>query len=307
MSKASDAIKQIEGMREMLSEILSAKPKDVNGQYNAICGLYKKQLTNMIFSRFAFKIPEWWDYEFFTENLFMNGYLLVSDIDSVGVIPQKGSISGVNIWGRPLDATIINPILGNFDRTIGVDCCIIKIGFNYNENIVPLVKHYAELLASCDCSIDVNLMNTRVATIFECEDKAQEITAKKVYDDLSMGKPAVFVKKNLGMSFYQNNVRNTYIADDIQLLKSKIYSEFLTRIGVNNANTDKRERLITQEVQANDQQMMLEVRPWLYNINKSFEKVNKMFGLNCVCTLVDLDDSGNRTEEKDGDENGESS
>lgn len=305
MSKASDAFKQLGGMRELLTEVLSVKPKDVNGQYNAICMLYKRHLTNMILSRFAFKIPDWWDYEFFTENLFMNGYLLVADIEAVGVIPQKGSISGINIWGRPLDATIINPILGNFDRTIGEDCCIVKIGYNYNENIQPIVNHYAELLASCDCSIDVNLMNTRVASIFECEDKAQEMTAKKVYDDISMGKPAVFIKKNLGMTFYQNNVKNTYIADDIQLLKSKIYSEFLTRIGVNNANTDKRERLITNEVDANNEQMMLEVRPWLYNINKSFEKVNKMFGLNCVCTLVDLDDSVDRTERMEGKNNGE--
>lgn len=303
MSKVSEALKELGGTKELLAEILSPRPKNVDGQYNRMCSIYKRQLMDMIMSRFRFRLPDWWDYDYFVSNIFTKGYLIVGNT-SAGVIPQKGSISGVNIWNRPLKATIINAVIGTFDYTIGVDCCLVKIGYDYTECAQQLVNHYAEMLASCDCSIDVNLMNTRVATVFECVDKAQEMTAKKMYDDISCGKPAVFIKAGTGLSFYQNNVKNTYISDDIMLLKSKIYAEFLTKIGVNNANTDKRERLITDEVEANNAQMMLEVRTWLFNLNKSFAEVNKMFGLNCAVELVDLDGSVDRTDEKESGSNG---
>ena len=57
-------------------------------------------------------------------------------------------------------------------------------------------------------------------------------------------------------------------------------SEFLTEIGVNNANTDKRERLTDNEVEANDTEIQLNAGYWLDNIKEGFTAANKMFNLN---------------------------
>lgn len=55
---------------------------------------------------------------------------------------------------------------------------------------------------------------------------------------------------------------------------------FLTAIGIPNANTDKRERLITDEVNSNNIETMTLCDQWLENLQHGCKKVNKMFGLN---------------------------
>ena len=71
-------------------------------------------------------------------------------------------------------------------------------------------------------------------------------------------------------------------------------SEFLTEIGVNNANTDKRERLTDNEVEANDSEIQLNAGYWLDNIREGFDAANAMFGLNIS---VDLKNTVNTEEE----------
>ena len=73
-------------------------------------------------------------------------------------------------------------------------------------------------------------------------------------------------------------------------------SEFLTEIGVNNANTDKKERLTDNEVEANDSEIQLNGGYWLENIKEGIKKTNQMFGLNIS---VDLKNTTNTEGEID--------
>ena len=65
-------------------------------------------------------------------------------------------------------------------------------------------------------------------------------------------------------------------------------SEFLTEIGVNNANTDKRERLTDNEVEANDSEIQLNAGYWLDNIREGIEKANAMYNLNITVNLKNV-------------------
>ena len=70
------------------------------------------------------------------------------------------------------------------------------------------------------------------------------------------------------------------MADNIQMIKRRIMSEFLTEIGVNNANTDKRERLTDDEVQANDAEIQLNSSYWLDEMQSGFDRANALYNLN---------------------------
>ena len=59
----------------------------------------------------------------------------------------------------------------------------------------------------------------------------------------------------------------------------KIEAEFDTEIGIPNANTDKAERLITDEVNANNVETATRCELWLESIKKGVDKANSMFGL----------------------------
>ena len=156
---------------------------------------------------------------------------------------------------------------------------------------MPLVNRYAAMLALCDNSISVNLRNSKVSFIGFVSGKQQAATMQKMYEEIDKGKPAVYVKKDdlTQDDIYYNHVKETYIANDVQLLKQSIKNDFLTEIGLNNANTDKRERLITDEVNANNEEIRANVQHWLDSIREGMRRANELFDLNLTVDLRKFD------------------
>ena len=79
---------------------------------------------------------------------------------------------------------------------------------------------------------------------------------------------------------FNQNLRQTYIAGDVLTDMRKIEQEYLTMIGIPNANTDKRERLISDEVNANTVETQTLLDLWLESLTEGAEEANSMFGLN---------------------------
>lgn len=270
---------------DMLRDFMTTQPKNVDPGSTSFM-YYVRALFRKAMSIYEFdNIPDNWDYDYFISVLLSQGFITVTDT-ALGVLPLRCGISGINVYNHPTTVIIANPVLGNLERTIDEDCTLIKIAFDY-RGIMDTVYRYATMLAECDSSISVNLMNSKVAFIGLVESKAQANSMKAMYDTISKGEPAVFVKGSQINSdtILYNHVKENFVAGDVQILKRKIMSEFLTEIGVNNANTDKKERLTDNEVEANDSEIQLNGGYWLENIQEGIEKTNKMFGLNISVNL----------------------
>lgn len=270
---------------DALRDYFSTKPKTVDpastSYFYYFRALFRKAMSIYTFDN----IPENWDIDYMILHLLADGFVAITNT-AVGVIPLRCSVSGVNMYDHPTDIIIANPVLGNINRVIDDDAILVKISHDY-RGIIDIIERYATLLSECDSSISVNLMNSKVAFIGLVESKAQANSMKLMYDMISAGKPAVFVKGSQidGDKILYNHVKENFVAGDIQMLKRKIMSEFLTEIGVNNANTDKRERLTDNEVEANDSEIQLNAGYWLDNMREGFDKANKMFGLNVKVEL----------------------
>lgn len=247
-------------------------------------GYYESYLWGLIKSRWVFhNLPDTWNEDYIKAWLFKRGYL--------GMVEKNGNtycidcgFSKINVYNQPIEINVANPVLGSFNQTIGVECELLY--FDYNglafNNLVELVRITAEKLANCDCSINVNLVNSRVAHVFECDSDADKATYEKMYDMVSSGEPAVFVKKSgseiTSNSVMQMNVKNTYIANDVFLTKNSIMQEFCTVIGLNNANTDKRERLNSDEVHVNDDSIKAIFENYRDTLNQCFSRFNELYG-----------------------------
>lgn len=280
-------------LSDLLREFFASKPSDVDGVLNSAAMYYRYYLLKKLFGRFDFRIPDSWDKDYMLDALFMEGYFIVTDTEA-GIVPLRCGLTGINIYNHPTTAVVANPVLGNFDRTIGVDCALVQLQANYG-GVYPMINRYATMLAMCDSSIAVNLMNTKAAFVFGASNKAQAETFKKMYDQITCGQPAVFMKDGLNdESLYTFHVKENYIADDVQLLKRKLVNEFLTEIGINNTNLDKRERLTDDEVNANDQEVIANIQHWIDNITRGINDVNKMYGLDIGFSVRDF--GGNKDE-----------
>lgn len=271
--------------RKWYSDVISQKPTKVNGQKTTRTEFYRRELYKIVKSLFEVTIPEEWDLDYFLNVLVIRGYVIITK-SKIGAIAVKGGLAGVNYLNLPTTAVIAVPILGNWKSKIGKDCEIVYLERNYYKNYYnfqSLVQITAEKLASCDCGIDVNVMNSRLAYMAEAETKAQAESIKAAYDEVSEGNPLVVYRKDAlvqgqkGLQVFFNNVKQNYVADIIQDTKRSIMNEFLTSLGINNANTDKRERLNSAEVNSNNVELMANIDIWKVNLENCVKKVKKIF------------------------------
>lgn len=280
-------------INRVIANLIKANPKDVHGTSNSSFSFYYRQLYMKIFSVFRFnELPEIQDKDFLQETLFREGVMVgFTPRNSAFPILMNGSPTGYNMFYHPSQFIVANPVLGNYTLTIGVDCELLDLGHVNGDfySFEPLVVRYASLLASIDGSLNMTLMNSRVAQVFTSDSNATLKTMQKVYDDVSEGKPAVFLAKGLRddveMKPYFNNVKNTYIGTELLQDRQTIMNQFLTEIGINNANTQKRERLITAEADSNQGEVKAIVDEVLDRMNICFDKINAMFGTNMSVSL----------------------
>lgn len=276
------------GYQNLVGNYFSVNPKNVEGLNNTSYFYYRNQLYLKIFSLFTFEnLPDTWDIDYLRDNLFRNGIMACVEKDGVNYCLNCG-YTGINVYNKPTKVMISNTVLGTFERTIHKDCELLYINYlnGHFLSCERIVNRYALLLAQCDGSLNVNLINSRVAHVFIGETDAQIKSYKKMYDEISNGKPCAFIKNSKNGTPLDNskldilNVKNTYVANDILLTKRTIMNEFLTEIGINNANTNKRERLVTDEVNANDEETNALLMLWKDTMTKCFDKINAMFDTN---------------------------
>ncbi|MBO5186329.1 MAG: hypothetical protein J6B91_04690 [Prevotella sp.] len=268
--------------QDLLNRMFSVRPEEVEGLNNTSVVYYTNECIKKLFGVYSIeKVPDGWDIDYMKERIFLDGMLCITDT-AAGVLPLQTGVSGFNVFNHPTTCVIANPVLGSFERTIDKDCALVKLQFNYG-NVWPIINRYAALLASCDSAIAVNLINTKATAIFGAETKAEAESYKKMYDQMTEGKPAVFIGENIAKKLTErllfNRVKESYIAADVEDLKQRLMDDFLSDIGINNANTDKRERLNTYEVVSNTQEVRSGAEHWLQNVNDGFKRANELYGL----------------------------
>lgn len=264
------------------------QPGTVHCQNSALVHYYIRYLFQKLVSVFDFEgLPETWAKNYFQYVLFGEGHICVFDSGRYGVIPQQCGLGGFNIFYQPRFALIANPLLPEIkEPEIGVDCEILKLQPDYGSPL-DIVTTYADLMALCMETAGVNLLNSKLSYVFAAGSKTQAESFKKMYDQIASGQPAAFVDKNLfnedgsrNWDVFFQNLKQNYVAGDILNDMAKIENRFCTAIGIPNSNTEKRERLITDEVQMNNAETVSLVNLWLDTMREDLKRVNEMFSLN---------------------------
>lgn len=264
----------------------SFSPSTIHVRNTGLQRYFRKYLLQKAISVFKWSLPEEWDEDYFKYTLYGLGYIAVLNTRTFGVICQGGALGGYNLYYRPSYIMVTNPLLKEtITADIDKDCAIIKLQPDYSS-IMDMVGYYADKMALASEALDMNLVNVKTATIFGATNKTQAESFKKMYDKLSEGDPAVFIDRQLlddtgkpnWFPFVQNMTQQ-YISDKILSDMRKIEAEFDTEIGIPNANTDKAERLITDEVNANNVETATRCELWLESIKKGVDKANSMYNL----------------------------
>ena len=247
---------------------------------------FVRQLLQEVIGLYDFRLPEDWNHDYFKYVLFVNGFISVMKTDIYGTICQHCTLGGRTIYYAPKYALISNPAFDKSYRLeIGRQCGLIKLKPDYT-GVMDIVDYYSDMLALAAESAGLNLQNTKLAYVFMCADKQQAESFKKLFDQICAGNPAGFMDKKLfnddgspNWMMFNQNLRNTYIAGDILEDMRKWKQQFCTEVGIPNANTDKKERLIRDEVNANTTETQTKAMLWLDTIRNGMEDCNRLFDL----------------------------
>lgn len=248
---------------------------------------FRRYLLQKAIAVFKWNIPDEWAKNYFLYVLYCWGYIAIVNTDKFGVIPQACSLKGYDVMYQPTHAVIANPLLsGIIEPRIDKQCTLIRLMPDYG-GIMDKVNFYADVMALSAETVGTNLFNSKLSYVFACANKTDAESFKKLFDNFASGEPAAFAGKELfnedgspnWMQFNQD-LKNSYIVSDIMDDMRKWECKFYSDLGIPNSNTEKKERLITAEVESNDVEVKLWADLALEELKKSCKKSNKMFGLN---------------------------
>lgn len=260
------------------------KPSTIHATTTALSIFFQRYLLQEALSVYKWTMPETWSKDYFLYTLYCRGHLAIINTDKFGVIPQQCGLSGYDIFYRPSMATISNALLRGFRQLrIGVDCTVLKLMPDYG-GIMDLVTKYADLMACTMQTAGCNIVASKLAYVFTASGKAGAESFKKMFDDISNGNPMVVQDEKLrradgsnAWEMFSNNLSQNYIAGELLADLQKWRAQFCTEIGIPNANTEKRERMIVDEVNANNIETYSKAELWLEELRDGCQKAREMF------------------------------
>lgn len=259
-------------------------PSTSHATNNRLSRFFQRYLLQEAMGVYSWTMPKTWARDYFLYTLYSFGYVAIIETDKYGVIPQACGLNGYDVFYRPTNAVISNPLLsGILQPRIGSQCAIIKLQPDYG-GIMDLVTKYADIMAMTMQTAGCNIEASKLAYVFTAENKAGAEAFKKMFDKIASGEPMVVqdakLKKSDGNSaweMFSNNLRNNYIAGDLLVDLQKWRNMFCTEIGIPNANTEKKERMLTDEVNANNQETYTKSDMWLCELREGVEQAKELF------------------------------
>lgn len=129
-------------------------------------------------------------------------------------------------------------------------------------------------------TIDTNVKAQKTPVVIETDTKSR-LTLENLFNQYDGNIPFIFGRKGMDLDKKLNAVRTDapYVADKLTILKHEIWNEFITFLGINNANTDKKERLISDEAKSNDELIAYYFYCFYKTRKKACNEINEKYGL----------------------------
>lgn len=216
--------------------------------------------------------------------LYENGRAMFTKDDELGYIVLKVLPDDkFNIYMLP---TKVQGFSFEFNRDYDFDDIVYIMNNNLCKPTFETLRLIAYRLYEVETTIETNLIAQKTPVLIEGDTKTI-LTLKNVYMQYSGNIPFIFGSKKFDINNKLNVLRTDapYLLDKLALHKHEVWDEMLTFLGINNANTDKKERLITDEVNSNNELINYYLNCFYKPRKIACDELNKKYGLNIKVTL----------------------
>lgn len=249
----------------------------------------------MLIARSLFKwndLPNNMDERWIEKYLFNSGKcIFYNDPDMGYMVAGLAQQGGVNCYGDP---TTVYPVAENYvyrgKQLINNENCYIIRNNDLMLPEFPIVRQYAFKLTNIDRAIDVNIEAQKTPTIVRCSDK-QRLSLKNAINQRRDNEPVIWTADNANITDLISTLELNppMVFKDLQIQKHMILNEVFTDFGINNANMDKKERMVANEVEANNEQVKASEDVMLKVREEACKQINRIFGTNISVERRQLD------------------
>lgn len=188
---------------------------------------------------------------------------------------------GIDYYDNPLSFNVSGPSFNSRDlRAAGKDPECIPIWANMLR--VPdldIVMLYATKLANLEMTIEINTASARRTKVIAVPENMR-LSAAQVIKQINEGVPVIEITPAMGevLTALDLGVEPRTIID-LSVLRQRIWADCMTLLGIDNSNADKKERLVSAEVDANNDQIQSSRNVALNSRKYAVEQINKRWGL----------------------------
>ena len=257
---------------------------------------YLRRMKMVALSMFEWKLPKGMDSRYLEKTLYYKGWATLIETPEFGFINTQCSSNGyLNIYELPSSLRCITynglhwykklyTRLGENDEVIQKqreDECVLVMNDWEGMPTAFTIEQFAYRMYLAQRTADVNMSAQRTPVMIVCDDK-QRLTMENLYSQYDGNQPFIFGNKNAGINADTLKALKTdapYICDKVTDYKKEIWNEFLQFLGVNSISIEKKERLITDEANQNNEVINLYLQSRLAPRQKACEQFNELFGL----------------------------
>ena len=242
---------------------------------------YLNRLTELAISMFEWKnLPDTVDARYLELHLFETGCMVYFKDEVIGDLCLDCIVNGrLDVYGNPLLRRAYSGY-NNYQKLLKYNNSVIIWNNYLHGNSILDVEMFARRLYNIDRIIDVNANAQKTPVLLQGTEK-QRLTLLNLYKEYDGNAPFIFGDKNLDLNSLKSLSTNApYVCDKLYQLKTQIWNEALTYLGISNINIQKKERLISDEVTRNQGGTIASRYSRLESRRQAVKKINDMFGTN---------------------------
>lgn len=253
--------------------------------------LFYSRLKNIAISMFKWDgLPESVNERYLEMCLYETGSSVFFKDELLGYLSLKTKFGApLNVYGEPeiYDAYANN----NYLKPLTQNDSVIIYNNYLHTNALNDIDYFALRLYNIERTIDVNINAQKTPVLIEC-DENERLTFKNIYQKWAGNVPFIFGRK--GLAKEPLRVLKTdapYLCDKLYQLKVNYWNEALTYLGIPSVSVNKKERLLSDEVNTMQGGALASRFSRLGMRQIACEKINSMFGLNISVSIRDFEDS----------------
>lgn len=253
---------------------------------------YYQYLSTLAYQLFEWhNLPDTIDPRYLEMTIHQFGYVGFYKDDQLGYIATQGAVSGeVNHYLLPTRFNATSPTYQkNFPlfhyidegnkTTHGEEKGVVIWNNDYHFSSMPSIRMFSEDLAEIKEVIRTNQNAQKTPYILTANDNTRH-SILNLYRKLEDNAPVIITHEDVNPETISVlNTNAPYVVDKLNTQKNAVWNEIMTYFGIKNANLEKRERMIVDEVESNNEQISSSGNIMLKSRLEACKLINNLYGL----------------------------